>query len=341
MSRESVTIYSVADACGVSPRTVSRYLNHPEKLAEKTRKEIAAIIHKIGYRPSVYANRVSCGKQNVLAVLTSVNAQQPISPLHRLLLGYISCKLCAVGKDLLLIGVDQENEERIIRESIHRNKFDSLLMLTPLSPELLEELAHTPFPKVSLNWIPHPPMAEHAYVGIDMAASSRQFTQALLNRGYRRLAYIEPPLGNTLSDRGAAALETVKNSRGDAQITSLCFSGETPSQAARKLTAEILSCAIRPEILYCYSDLVAINMMTAIQSFGVKIPEEIAIAGFDGEEAATWMTPNLTTVAQPWMEMAERAVMLLLDWNSERDSGQTHHLDTEILWRGSTGFSPA
>ncbi|MHC4884981.1 MAG: LacI family DNA-binding transcriptional regulator, partial [Planctomycetota bacterium] len=305
MSTDSVTIYDVADVAGVSPRTVSRYLNHPEKLAAATRERIANIVEELGYRPNVYANRVSSGEQSVLAVLAQVNDQASISPLHRLLLGHISCKLASLGKDMLLIGVNPENEARVIEESIRRNKFDALLILTNLSPALTEELAQSPFPKVTINWEPTIRFREHAYVGIDYFDSSRTLTQALLEKGYRHIGYVEPSLKEGLSIRGEAAVETIKRFGRKARHSLFRLSEWNAPDDAVALAEEICALDDRPDCLYCYSDLTAISLMNALQRKGIQVPEEMAIVGFDGIESTTWTSPQLSTAAQPWKAMAE------------------------------------
>lgn len=326
------TIYDVAREAEVSPRTVSRFFNHPDKLAEGTRAHIGTVVQRLGFRPNIHANRMSRREHNTLAVMASFHHDGPMTDLHRLLLGYISRKVCALGKDLMVIGIDKRNEERVLRESFHQNKFDALMIVTLMPDYVLKEMADMPFPKVTLNWEPEIKMRNHISVGVHTYNSSYQLTEAIVKRGYRRIVYAEPLMSklSKLTDRGQAAVDAA--SAHGKKLIPLQFATGGRIETARLLVDRILAMRPKPDCLYCFSDLIAFAVLHAFWERGVRVPKDMALVGFDGHEAGSVISPKITTMAQPWKQMAEVAVDVLVG-NAPRGSARKKwiYLPTELV----------
>jgi len=322
----TATIYDVAAAARVSPRTVSRYFNHPGKLAASTCQELARVVARLGFRPSAVANRLSNRAQDTLAVLATIGEDEPLSELHRLLLGHIAADLARHGKDLLLVGITPGNEERVVAEHLRRRKSEALLLLTSVSRRILEEITATGLPTVTVNWRPGRALPANRYVGIDYTASSREFADALLHRG-RRLAWVAPP--GEMGERGRAALDAAAAVHVDCVAVEFA-GGADLAASADDTVRRLLAWSGQPLLAYCCSDRLALALLAAMQRAGRRVPDDLGIAGFDGLEAGANVHPVLTTVEQPWRGMAGAAAACLLG----AGSGDIV-LPTRIRWGGS------
>lgn len=313
----------------MSPRTISRFFNHPEKLASATRKRIAAAVRRLEYRPNAYANRVSRGAHETLAVMAAVSEEDGLSELHRLLLSHISVDLAKRRRDLLLIGVGADNWDEVIAEGLLRSKFEALLLLTPMPDPILAELARSPLAKVTLNWAPARSLPQHCYVGIDYYHSSRTYALALLEKGYRRFGYVGPA---GPSPRKQALWDVVESHGKKAWVEHLVWPAATPPrQAAARTVETLLRGRSKLDLLYCFSDGIALHLLQAFWQAGFRVPDEVAVAGFDGIAAGQSACPALTTMAQPWQAMAREAIAFLLG----EGQGAQRFLEAEILWRAS------
>jgi LacI family transcriptional regulator len=325
------TIYDVAEQAGVSVRTVSRCLKNSSKVAPATAERVRAAVADLGYRPNVYANRISRSEQKVMAVMAGFRQGQALNNLHRLLLSHISCDLCARGQDLLLIGVDSDNEERVIRESLQQEKFSSLLLLTIPSDRVMAELAVAPFPKVTLNWMPEKPMSHHTYVGIDYVGSSREYVKALAEHGCRSVLYVAPHE----CERKRGAEEGAKEAGIEFEHLVSPWPCE-PMPVARQTVKQVMARSSLPDVLYFFSDEMALAFMSAAKEVGLRVPEDVKVCGFDGYEGNRYVTPSLTTMAQPWQGMARKAVEFLLESDREEVmEGKRFALPTELIWGDS------
>lgn len=318
-----LTIYDIARAAGTSPRTVSRYFNHPELLASCTRERIARLVEGSGFRPSEVASRLSNRGQGAVAVMAWV-ASGPPSELHQHLLGLVAADLARRGRDLLLIGLTADNLATAVAQHLERRKLEAVLLLNHLPAEAQDALAAAGVPTISLNWRPERGLRRNRYVGIDYYESMRASAVLLIALGHRRLAWIG---GRGPDDRRSQALRNVAEAAGR-PLLALEPAGDTAGWD------RVLATAVDDgaTLAACWCDLDALALLAAARRAGVAVPETLAITGFDGLAAGGLVHPTLTTVVQPWAAMAEHAARML----AGEDPG--HHdqvLATSLRWGGS------
>lgn len=331
--KQSSTIYDIAKACQVSPRTVSRFLNDPGRVAPATRERLRTAVEALRFRPNVYATRVSRGSRDVSAVMVYFGQSNRLSDLHQTLLAHISCELCRAGKDLLLIGVNTENQERAIREHVLPLKFDALLMLTPVPEPMLAAIASSPFATITINWEPVRRLPRNTYVGIDYQRSSFDYTRALLAKGYRNICYLHPGLPGGHRERGM--LEAVRAHGPRAQAVSVPLPGQRPClDEVREAVGRVLKRRPGTDLIYGYSDEIAVCALHALRQAGLDVPRHVGVAGFDGAEMARQCIPRLTTMSQPWFEMARHGAELLA--TNPRTRRRRISLEATLAWGDST-----
>jgi LacI family gluconate utilization system Gnt-I transcriptional repressor len=324
-SDSHTTIYDVAEHLGVSVRTVSRYFNDPDKLAGRTRERIAGAVRELGFQPNAFANRVSRRDLNVMGVLVCSDSPQGFGHTHRNLLSIASLELARHGYDLLLLVVDEQNEERVIRESFQTRKMDALLILGSPSPRLAEHLAHCPFPKLSVAPVVELDLPQHVSIGYDAEAAYRDYAARLLAQGYRRPAYVQSAY---VPSRNARQLAGARAATRDTGLE-LCTTPATIAGAAALLD-RWAAASPRPDLLLCQGDVLAACIVQVATARGLQLPADLAVAGFMGYELLDYVLPPVTTVVVPYDAMAHLAVDMVLhpDEHAPRD-GRTIHLPTE------------
>lgn len=336
--KSTATIYDIAERAGVSPRTVSRFFNAPEKLSKKTAGRIGGVVKDLRFRPNAYAGNVSRRVADTVAVLVAYPREGVLDELHQLILAYISRELCARCKDVFLIGVDAGNERRVIAESFRRLKFDRVILLTIPPAGLWAELQGSPFRAICINWEPENLGPNQIYVGIDYYKSSYDYATALLERGYRRVCHVAPVApGGGMERRARAVPDAVRDFGHGAEaelIRAVTWADRFGD--GEKAFALVREMSPRPDVVYCCDDVSAIGLLSAARREGLRVPEDLAIVGFDGSGPTGWCVPKITTVAQPWREMARAAIELVFDtdeWSGKK--ARRILLDTEIVWRES------
>lgn len=318
----------MAAAAGVSPRTVSRYFNHPGLLAAPTRERIAAEIARTGFRPSALANRLSHGHLEAAAVLVATSGGLP-DELHRLLLSHLAVHVARQGRDLLLIGVDADNEERVIAEHLRQRKLGGLVLMSGVTPRLAAEIAAASLPTVTINWRPQPALPGNRYVGIDYRASARDYVGTLLaNRPSARLVYVTPCPGQDERGRGVAeAAAAVACPLAEVAVAA----GVDEAARADATLRSLLEQVVPGTLVACWSDRLALGLLAAAQRAHVDIPGRFALAGFDGLDAGRLVHPMLTTAVQPWQDMARHAADLLVSADPHDDI----LLPVSVHWGGT------
>lgn len=324
-----VTIYDVARAAKVSPRSVSRFFNHPEMLAQATREGIARQVERLAFRPSTIANRLSQGELDSVAVFAHV-ASGSLGELHRLLLGHLADGFAQLGRDLLLVGLGAVDTERIAATHIRPRKLAAALLLTAVGDGLERAFAEAGIRTVSINWRSGIPGCR--YIGIDYRASAEAYASTLLERcrPARRLVYVGPEDARADGVLAAAIRHGMPHEHLRCTLDDWCDAGRVGPLA--RAVAAAAAGGGPPPLLVCWSDHLALRLLAAVQRLGLRVPEDLRLAGFDGLEAGTLLHPTLTTAVQPWREMATAAVAALL----QPGAGDCI-LPVTPRWGGTTG----
>jgi DNA-binding LacI/PurR family transcriptional regulator len=330
MSR--TTIYDIAAHAGTSVRTVGRFLREPDKLAPATRDRVAAAIAELGYRPNAYANRVSRGEYDVVAAVITATSSRTFYYWMRDMLCVASLALADAGKDLMVLAVDAENEDRVVRQHLRQSKFDGALVFGPVSARIAAELDGCEIPCVTASWDPLPAISRHAAIVFDAAAASRAQAEALVAHGYRRLLYVRPA--------GEAEAPRERGVRAVAGADFDVIEMTATASGAAVVIPEILARRPRPDVLVCVGDRMALSLLTQLQATGTRVPADIAVCGFGGMEALDYVAPALATVVVPHEEMARRAVARLLAFDPAA-AGKVVSVPPTFSWGTSCGAPAA
>lgn len=333
-----VRIEDVAEAAGVSIKTVSRVLNQEPNVREETRLRVNDAVTRLEYRPS-HSARSLAGQRAY--VVTFAYDNPSLNYLMEIQSGVLeACR--AQHYNLLLAPLTYADPGSIdeIDGLLAHFGSDGLVLIPPLTddPRLLEHLRQRRIPYASI--VPRDPQGRIG-VTIDDRAAVRELIAHLVALGHRRIAHISghPDHGGSqlrlqgYRDAMRAAGLTVRRN----WIARGAFTFESGLQGARAL----LALRPRPTAIFAGNDDMAAGVLRAAAEAGLSVPADLSVCGFDDVPIARHVTPSLTTVRQPTREMGRVATEQLLCQLREPGSGRLVPVQYSVLLRESTGTAPA
>jgi len=331
----TVTMHQVAAAAGVSQATVSLVLNKAggSRVAESTRRRVLEAVEELGYRPNAAAKTLRDGVAGLIGFVGDVVASSPFA--GRIVEG---AQARAWDDGMLLLTVNTGGDPRIEAAAIdsllsHRVAgivYASMYHRMLRVPEALADV-----PTVVLN--SEDASGRARAVVPDEHAGGRQATEVLLDAGHRRIAMINiSPVASGLP----AAVERYQGYRNALEHVSLPLDrslvreGDGNPQAGYDHTIALMSLAAPPTAIFCANDRTAWGAYQALESLGLRVPNDVSIVGFDNQETlAPFLRPGLTTLELPFVAMGRRAVDILLDDVVQADGPE--HIGCPIIMRGS------
>jgi LacI family transcriptional regulator len=326
----STTVRDVARAARVSTATVSRALRFPDVVRPATRARVARAVERLNYVPHGVARALSMRRtDSVGAVIPTLdNAIYAVST-HTL-----QKALKDAGYSLVLAchEFDLEAEARMARAFVERGVDALVLVGTAHHHATRDLLALAAIPYV-LTWSLDRSSA-HPSVGFDNRAAGRAIAGHLVGLGHRRIAMISGVTAG--NDRARDRLAGVRAELKRAGLALECVVEAPYSLGAGRAAIGRVLAAARPTAVVCGNDVLAIGAIQEAQSRGIRVPEELSIAGFDDMEIATVVSPALTTVRLPIAEIGIRAAGYLIARLRGEDPPARMALPIELVARAST-----
>ncbi|WP_250452832.1 LacI family DNA-binding transcriptional regulator [Caballeronia sp. ATUFL_M2_KS44] len=308
-SREEVSIADVAERAGVSVATVSRVLNGHTNVREATREKVRAAVAASGYRINELARNLRTAESRLLLTMVPDFGNPFYAAIVRGIdsvarqNGYFML-LCDTGADPL--------RERSYFDLLRGRRADGAICLDPAAVQnaLAEEAS-------ALPWVAcceFDPDAGVPYVGIDNHLAAGDVMRYLIGKGHRRIALINSGHGYLYGRQRLAGYRDALEAAGIAanpawqiELDSLDY------DAGGRAAAQLASLGReRPTAIFAVSDTLAIGVMNGLRGAGLRVPEDVAVVGFDDIAVAAHVDPPLTTVAQPMQALGEAAANLLL-----------------------------
>ena len=347
-SRAAYTLYDVARAAGVSTATVSRVVNGKDGVRSSTRDRVLEVIEAVGYVPDGAAQSMAWQRKEVIG-LVSIPSRGPETDIEREGMSFIEEVLRGVEQALrqvgwsVLISVLPESDRSVAYRQLQKisAKVDGMLIAEGVvSSQHLARLAtRTPIVLVagSLD-------EQHADV-VDAENWSGTVALArhlLEEHGRRRLFYVSGPPEAPDSQERRRAFEATVAQHPEATLMGI-FEGQFAAISGQMAAREILARpqGELPDAIVCGNDQMAIGAMRELQAAGIRVPADIAVAGFDDIRLGSLFTPSLTTVRQSLRLLGERACSLLLDRIANPAlPRRIERLPTELIARESCGCPP-
>ncbi|MEV6107412.1 LacI family DNA-binding transcriptional regulator [Streptomyces sp. NPDC051940] len=332
------TLRDVARHAGVSVRTVSNVVNGYAAVADGTRARVQASIDLLGYRPNLLARHLKQGRSRIIGLVVPELDVPYFAEIARLIIAEAQTR----GYTVLIDQTDGDarRERELIAVHAHALSFDGVIVspLALTADDLGERRSGLPL--LLLGEKLFGSGADH--VAIDNVAAAREVTGHLLDLGRRRIAAIgvQPADSTGTASLRALGYRTALRDAGVGADESLVLAAERYHRSdGAAAMAELLGRPDPPDAVFCFNDLLALGALRVALSRGLRVPEDIAIAGFDDIEDGRYSTPTLTTVAPDKALIARYAVEQLVE-RIESDAGhgpleiRTPH---RLVVRESTG----
>jgi LacI family repressor for deo operon, udp, cdd, tsx, nupC, and nupG len=185
------------------------------------------------------------------------------------------------------------------------------------------------------------PGADIPQIEVDNRLGAQTMTRYLASLGHRRIAYVTGPRGNVLEQERMAGYCDGLRTDAIAFDESLIITGDYTVESGVAAGRDLLARASPPTAVFCSSDQMAIGLMRTLHSAGLRVPQDISVAGFDDIEFAAVAEPALTTIHQPRRELGQGAATVLIDLLSGRTTADRIRLDTQLVIRDSTASPKA
>ncbi|MFN4134079.1 MAG: LacI family DNA-binding transcriptional regulator [Novosphingobium sp.] len=290
-------IAELARMAGVSAGTVSRALANKSLVNKETRERIQALAREHGFRPNQMARRLRTQQTGVIGVVIPLGHErrQHISdPFFMTLFGYLADELTESGHDIMLSRVIPGDDEWLDR-IVDSGMLDGAFVIGQSNQSaVIERVAREYRPLVV--WGSHREGQVQCTVGVDNAAGGRLAAEHLLKRGARHLAFFGDTNGPEIADRLHGANSAVSDVSGASlqPFATHLASDEMADQIAGHL--DELGSAV--DGIVCASDIIAMTTIRLLHERGRRVPDEVAVTGFDDLPIASRMVPQLTTVRQ-------------------------------------------
>ncbi|MCD9086785.1 LacI family DNA-binding transcriptional regulator [Stenotrophomonas sp. SY1] len=306
MSKSAITIKDVAREANVSVATVSRALNGHHNVAEPVRKLVLEVADRLRYTPHAAARSLSSRSTQTIGVVLPDLHGEFFSELMRGIDGVAS----AHRWHLLVSSYHGDPQQQRGVLQAMRGRVDGLLLLSPYADnaEFLADNLPSAIPTVLINT----PLvgSQHAVFSIDDHAGALAMTRYLLDSGHRRIAFIGGPARNQDAQERLRGFRDAMAAVTDAEPIEL--PGGFDESSGHTAGLALLQHGPLPDAVFAANDMMALGCLYAFNQAGVRVPEEIALAGYDDIPLARFVHPALTTMQVSIAELGERAMQQLL-----------------------------
>lgn len=330
------TINDIAQLAGVSKSTVSRALSDSPLISDQTKARIRAIAEANHFAVHQGARNLSMQQTNTIAVVIPIDptvGRLVTDPFNLDLFGAIANVMAEHSYDLLVAQVQNDNRRPIDHYLASRRVDGLILFACNVLPEELSRLVRQRAPFIM--WGPPAPNGEYCSVGSDDEQGGYLATHHLLAQGRRQIAFISGPFGSPESTLRYQGYERALHEAGLTVDLSLLDVGDYTTRSGYEAMTAILERHQQVDAVFTSSDQMALGAVQAVQKTGRRVPQDVAVVGYDGTPITVHANPPLTTVQQDITSAGRLLVENLLAYI---DEGQPTSvvLPVELIVRQST-----
>ena len=332
-----ITIKDIAKAVGVSASTVSRALTGSPLVSDETRSRILDVARSLGYERNELARALVKGASGAIGLVVPDITNPFFSDVAR----GVSDIAERAGYGVILCNTDgRVDRELSYVRLMRRKRVDGLLVCSAtLDAPFVQDLtaAGTPFVLVSrMSADPDVP-----YVITDDRAGARLAVEHLVDLGHRRIGFIGGPENVQASRDRMSAYRDVLSEQAISARSEWSHHADFTQAAGRQVGQQILAQADRPTAIFAANDVTALGVLEVAEGLGLRVPEDLSLVGYDDISYASLPRIQLTTVAQPAVEMGQIAS----DWlfsriESDDVSPLQRVLNPRLVVRSTTGPAP-
>jgi LacI family transcriptional regulator len=331
-----MNLEQIAKLSGVSRSTVSRVINNDPNVSVVTRDKVLQVVKRVNYTPNAAARGLAAGCTHVLGLVIPMGVSALFTdPYFPVLIQGVSSACNAREYSVMLWLAEPEYERRQIRQIMYSGLVDGVIISSMLlNDSLVQALLEGELPFMLVGR--HPTDTRASYVDADNIGGAREAVTHLLRLGRTRVATITGPQNMIAGTDRLAGYTAALRDRGLLSDPNLIAEGDFTEAGGHRAMQQLL--ARRPDAVFAASDMMALGAIRAIREAGLRVPEDVAVVGYDDLPFAAHSDPPLTTIRQPIQRTGATAVETLLDLINH-PNGAAHRvvLPTELVVRTSCG----
>jgi len=301
------TIFDVARHAGVSSSTVSHVVNGTRKVSDDTTRRVREAIAAVGYTPNAIARALAVSSTDSVGVAISALS----NPYFNDIIRAVEKECSRLGLMVFLADTHDDPEyELSVVKALHQRRVDGIVLAPSAGPDnrALKYLEEIKLPCVLVDRLISPAFDR---VGIQNEYAMGLVVRHLAGHGHKRIGFVPGHPGFATTLERADGFRAALIEAGLPVDESLILPGSADVDGARAVTIELLARPDRPTALAVGNNQSMIGAMRAIRAVGLRVPEDVAIIGFDDFEWADCFEPRLTVIAQPVQEIGREAAALL------------------------------
>jgi LacI family transcriptional regulator len=338
--KKDLTIYDLAQELNVSPSTVSRALNDHASIGKKTKKAVQQLAKERGYRPNTLASSLRANRSNTIGIMVSWINRPFISSL----IAGIEAAARQAGYHVI---ISQSHDSTKMEMENLRALYDSRISALIVSLAM-ETTQYEHFDLFTSNDIPVvfvdriPTLNGVHKVQINNFNAAFEATEHLIAQGCQRIAHFGGARQQSIyEDRRMGYLAALKNNNLEVDESLILEANSLSAEEGFRLSEQVLGLANPPDGIFCANDTAAVSIIQFAKSQGIRIPEDLAVIGFNDDPVCKIIDPPLSSVHHPAVEMGnsaiERALSMLDDnLNGYKSSTTRVILDTQVVVRASS-----
>ncbi len=332
-----LTLEDIARLSGVSRSTVSRVINAEVNVKEGTRQKVQEVINSYNFQPNLAARGLVTGRTNVIGVVIPASVAVVFTdPYFPQLLQGISALCNTRDYSVMLWLAEPEFERRMISRILHNGLVDGVVVASiAMDDPIIQSLIESKMPFILIG---RHPTEDVNYLDVDNVQAGRKATMHLVRLGYKRIATITGKQSQVAGyDRYQGYVKALQDSDHPVK-PELVAEGDFTEESGYKGMQRLLK--YKPDAVFVASDMMAFGAMRALRDANLRIPEDVAVVGFDDIPASSKTIPPLTTVRQAIVQMGSLAVDVLINIiETGTKTTQKVIMDTELVVRESCGAS--
>lgn len=287
---KSATVHDVARLAGVSPSTVSRVFN-PKwngKVKCETVEQVLSAANQLKYSPNAIARSLHSNRTNIIAVIVGI----PVGYFfEEFFFGLVSA-LQASGRQVLVFAFSPEKDISDIMDQVHQYRVDAVLVLASATPHTIHRLTSTDLPVILVERLDS--MSNLSYVCSDNYGGAKMAAEYLLKMGHRRFGYLSGDASLSPSIQRTAGFTDCIQAHGGQLVIQI--DGDFSYQSATAALDAMLATG-KLDAIFCADDTMAMGIIDAARSRGIRIPEDLSVMGFDNHSITALSSYALTTIS--------------------------------------------
>lgn len=322
-----ITIEDVANKAGVSVATVSRVINNSRIVSEDKVARVNAAIEELGYKPSVFRRKTTQDQRPMILVASTVVIEE--------ILHGIKDAARAYNVEVMLNYMADEKDANELQRSLSKGIFDGIILLNYFyEPQGFNFLCQR-YPILECGHCLN--IHNGSVVTIDDEQAGYDLTTHLIHKGRRRILFAEVRPGLSFSSLRKQGYARALYEHGIDYDPSLIVPGGHSYESGVEAAKRILGLKNRADAILCAYDMMAAGCISTLKAEGLRVPEDIAVTGFDNADISEMVDPTITTIGQPFYEMGFQALRTLHDViNGDIPNNRYTIIQYTLLRRNST-----